>query len=672
MAAAADIRNSLGSDEAFYVPDSRFVPFFRKLSVRMGWVFVAIASWGLVDTLSVMLWPAGHARHWHGFTHQPLPVLLSFLLAGIAVLGRATRWAQAACGVAILAIGLFCSLHDPHPYCDLDTYAGWTVLLTGFAVLAGSSRIPMVGYVRQLALFALFFLCGLALISRIYTTVGEAAGGFHLGWPTALMGLIAAHAMLFQRPEFGVMRLVSGDGFGCHIMRRLLPSVMILLAGLGWLLAEGEARNWYPESFGESLYAILSITGFSGILLFTAASLNRLDTERREREKESSRSREQLQAVLDHTPAIICMKDLHGRYRLVNESFCRAAQKTEPECLGRRPSELFPETIAGPVERDYDAAVRTRGPVESVLALGLGGNRRSYLSSNFPLLDPEGAPYAVCGIYTDITDIRLQQDEIQRLNASLREKTERQEAAHRELEAFSYSVSHDLRAPLRHIAGFGELLSQRSGAALDEKSRHYLGVIQTSVSRMGALIDDLLAFSRANKVGLAAQRVRTADMVREIRSELESMRKGPAVEWTIGELPDMRGDPAMLRQVWINLLSNAVKYSGKNPAPRIEVGFGPVPDPAGGSAFFVRDNGAGFDMRYADKLFGVFQRLHSAQEYEGTGIGLAMVRRILERHGGRIWANASPGEGAAFYFVVPEAEAQAAPAPVFSPEGASA
>ncbi|HEX2612518.1 MAG TPA: ATP-binding protein [Fibrobacteria bacterium] len=680
MAAGADIRNSLGSDEAFYVPDSRFVPFFRTLSFRMGWVFSALAAFGLVDTLSVMLWPERHAHPWNALPHQPLPVLLSFLLAGVAVLGRAARWAQAACGALILSIGLFCSLHAPHAYCDLDTYAGWTVLLTGFAVLAGASRIPMVGYVRQLALFALFFLCGLALISRIYTTVPDGGSGFHLGWPTALMGFIAAHAMLFQRPEFGVMRLVSGDGFGCHIMRRLLPSVMILLAGLGWLLAEGEARAWYPESFGESLYAVLSITGFSGILLFTAASLNRLDKERREREKESSRSREQLQAILDHTSAIICMKGLDGRYLLVNDAFCRAAGKQPAECIGRTAVEIIPGPIGEMVARNYQEALRTRAPVEQVEIFPLPNGNRSYLTSNFPLLDNEGAPYAVCGIYTDIDDIRAQQKEIERLNASLREKTDRQEAANRELEAFSYSVSHDLRAPLRHIAGFGELLSQRSGAALDEKSRHYLGVIQTSVSRMGALIDDLLAFSRANQVGLAAQRVRTADMVGEIRSDLESMRKGPVVEWTIGELPDMRGDPAMLRQVWINLLSNAVKYSGKNPAPRIEVGFGPVPHPADAAgaseAFFVRDNGAGFDMRYADKLFGVFQRLHSAQEYEGTGIGLAMVRRILERHGGRIWANASPGAGATFYFVVPEADAPAAanpvPASALSPEGTSA
>jgi light-regulated signal transduction histidine kinase (bacteriophytochrome) len=209
---------------------------------------------------------------------------------------------------------------------------------------------------------------------------------------------------------------------------------------------------------------------------------------------------------------------------------------------------------------------------------------------------------------------------------------------------------------LRHIAGFGQLLAQRNRDKLDEKSLHYLEVIQSSVGRMGALIDDLLSFSRAGKVELSPRHVDTTELVQEVRAELESHRTGAAIAWEIGTLPDMYGDPAMLRLVWVNLLSNAVKYSGKNPAPRISVGFGMVGDGAGPTeAFFVRDNGAGFDMRYADKLFGVFQRLHSGQEFEGTGIGLAMVRRILERHGGRIWAEAAPGAGACFYFVMPNA-----------------
>jgi PAS domain S-box-containing protein len=453
--------------------------------------------------------------------------------------------------------------------------------------------------------------------------------------------------------------LISGEGVGCHIMRRMLPAAILLLGVLGALLSLGENRGWYPPSFGESLYTVLAITGISGILLFTAASLNRLDAERRDREGELTRSQAQIQAILDHTTLSICLKDLSGRYILVNRSFSRLAGRENPaDCIGKSGAELFGAEVAERVEKVFREVVEKRTAIETVDHRPpdeRGGGGITYLSARFPLLDGEGNPYAVCGIYTDISDIKRQEEEIRRLNESLQEKTLRQEAANSELEAFSYSVSHDLRAPLRHIAGFGQLLAQRNRDHLDEKSRHYLDVIQTSVGRMGALIDDLLSFSRASKVELSLKRVRTAELVAEVRAEVEAQRKGPAITWDIGDLPDMHGDPAMLRLVWVNLLSNAVKYSGKNPAPRITVGFGPAAGRGGGGdAFFVRDNGAGFDMRYADKLFGVFQRLHSNQEYEGTGIGLAMVHRILERHGGRIWADAIPGEGACFYLVVPD------------------
>lgn len=655
-------------------PNTRYARFFRKASLAVAWASLTLVFIGFSDGLSAWLQSGAHPHPAYLPPYQSVPALLCFLLAGIATLGArerrsAGRRLQIVCGALILAIGLACGLRVAPTFFRLDPVGGWIVLLTGFSVAAGASRVPMIGYMRQVALFALFFLCGLALVGQIYISPHDAVPGIATPWSTALTGLLAAHALLFQLPGFGVMRLLSGEEAGCHIMRRLLPSVIILLLTLGWLLAKGENLDWYPESFGESLYAILATTGFSGILLFTASSLNRIDADRREQGRERERDRRQLQAVLDHTSAIICMKDLSGRYLLVNEAFSRAVGRPAEECIGRNVDEISPGPIGDRVTRGFEKALRTREPVEQVEVFPMPSGDRFYLTSNFPLLDSEGAPYAVCGIYTDIDDIRAQQEEIQRLNASLREKTERQEAANSELEAFSYSVSHDLRAPLRHIAGFGQLLAQRSGAVLDEKSRHYLDVIQTSVSRMGALIDDLLAFSRANKVGLSAQRVRAGDMVREIRAELEALRKGPPVAWTIGELPDMRGDPAMLRQVWVNLLANAMKYSGKNPEPRIEVGFLPADGAPG--AWFVRDNGAGFDMRYADKLFGVFQRLHSAQEYEGTGIGLAMVHRILERHGGRIWAHAAPGEGATFYFVLPETGPALPANPIPSSEGAA-
>jgi light-regulated signal transduction histidine kinase (bacteriophytochrome) len=231
------------------------------------------------------------------------------------------------------------------------------------------------------------------------------------------------------------------------------------------------------------------------------------------------------------------------------------------------------------------------------------------------------------------------------------ERTAELDAVNKELEAFSYSVSHDLRAPLRHIAGFANMLERRSGPSLDEQSRGYLKTIDGAAKRMGQLIDDLLAFSRISRNQMAPKRVSLDALVAEARREV--MRDGnPSIEWQIDRLPEVEGDQAMLRQVVLNLLANAAKYSSTRQPARIHVG---VQSQSNGEVVvFVRDNGVGFDMQYVHKLFGVFQRLHSSDDFEGTGIGLANVRRIIHRHGGRVWAEGKVDEGATFYFALPK------------------
>jgi PAS domain S-box-containing protein len=640
-----------------------YVAFFRKAARVLGWILIPLSGLGLIDCI-LGGYPGGVHVHASGnfFPHQSLTTLISFLMIGIGVLSvhaapLVTRWLQSGFGAAVILMGTISTQRSVENSWQHDELSAWVMLLLGFSLAAGGSRLPIIGYVRQSALFVVFILCGLVVVGHAYEIPGETTylnEYLHLPWTSALMGIIAGHGLLFQHPNFGVMRLISGEGFGCHIMRRLLPSVILLLLVLGGLLAFGEGQDWYPPAFGESLYAILAVTGFSGILLFTAASLNRIDGERHAREEDLRRSQSQLQAVLDQIPSIICIKSPAERYLMVNRQFVVGTGLTAGECIGRTVSEVMSQPAAAVVQRGFKEALITQSAVSSVEMLPMhDGVTHTYLSAHFPLLNGQGEAYAVCGVYTDITDIKRQEEEIRSLNHSLQEKTLRQEAANAELEAFSYSVSHDLRAPLRHIAGFGKLLGQRNAGNLDEKSLHYLNVIETSVGRMGALIDDLLSFSRASKVELSARRVNTAELVTEIRAELAAQRPDRSVTWEIKDLPTTYGDPAMLRLVWMNLLSNAVKYSSKNPAAHVTVDFTPASD-AGPGVFSVRDNGAGFDMRYADKLFGVFQRLHSNQEYEGTGIGLAMVSRILERHGGKIWAEAAPGEGACFYFVLPD------------------
>jgi PAS domain S-box-containing protein len=291
--------------------------------------------------------------------------------------------------------------------------------------------------------------------------------------------------------------------------------------------------------------------------------------------------------------------------------------------------------------------------------LGADGVGRTMLLNARRMPLPDSEDEVVLMTVSDISLQKASQQRIQMLNRQLEGKVEQVSEVNRELEAFSYSVSHDLRAPLRHVAGFADKLARHLGDDADEKSRHYLEVIGTSARRMASLIDDLLVYSRLGRSALRLQAVDMQSLVAETRSVLDANSQsdhagsGHRIEWNVAPLPILVADENMMRQLWLNLLGNAVKYSAKREVAVIEVGYQLQAD--GSHHFTVRDNGAGFDMAYAAKLFGVFQRLHKASEYTGTGIGLASVRRVLTRHGGHIWADAAPDQGASFHFVLPPA-----------------
>jgi signal transduction histidine kinase len=240
---------------------------------------------------------------------------------------------------------------------------------------------------------------------------------------------------------------------------------------------------------------------------------------------------------------------------------------------------------------------------------------------------------------------------IQRLNAELedrvKQRTVQLEAANKELEAFSYSVSHDLRAPVRAIDGFSRILQEDFSANLPDAAKDFLKEISDNSKYMGRLIDDLLNFSRLGRQALRIATVPTESLVRQC---IDSLGGDVCAEFRIARLPHCYGDVSLIRQVWINLLGNAVKYSRRSTPPIIEVACS---DSDQDVVYFIKDNGVGFDMRYVHKLFGVFQRLHRQEDYEGTGVGLAVVQRIIHRHGGRVWAESKPGEGATFYFSLP-------------------
>jgi light-regulated signal transduction histidine kinase (bacteriophytochrome) len=268
-----------------------------------------------------------------------------------------------------------------------------------------------------------------------------------------------------------------------------------------------------------------------------------------------------------------------------------------------------------------------------------------------PLETEEGV--LVSASIRDITTRKQSENEIRRLNHTLEERAKELAAANKELEAFTYTAAHDLRAPLRHMHGYSTFLKESWYGRLDEEGRHFLDRIMTSTQGMAMLLDDLLNFSRLGRVEMQKHEVKMADLVARIRGDLEASEPDARrVKWEVGKLPEVEGDLSLLHQVLVNLISNAVKYSRKVNEPQVLIGS-QYDDDDEMFTVFVRDNGAGFDMEYKNKLFQVFQRLHRSKDFEGTGIGLAIVRRIVERHGGRVWAEGAVGQGATFYFSLP-------------------
>ncbi len=366
----------------------------------------------------------------------------------------------------------------------------------------------------------------------------------------------------------------------------------------------------------------------------------------RERTAELEKEMELYKTLFDYAPDGIVIADSANNYLDANASICRMLGYTRDEMIRMNASDIvMPGVIlqvpaAEESVRDHSSyhwrwkfrrKDGTTFTAEIIGSMIPGGN--------------------MLGMIRDVTERQRAEEAIQELNAQLEERvnerTAKLEAANQELEAFSYSVSHDLRAPLRAVDGFSQAVLEDYAALLPEEGRRYLETIRQGAQKMGELIDDLLAFSRLSRQPLRFQEINTVSLVRGVLEDLRLDETGRQLDVRLGDLPPCQGDPALLRQVWINLLSNAVKYTRKRDQAVVEIGGEATPE---GNVYFVRDNGTGFDMRYYDKLFGVFQRLHRSEDYEGTGVGLAIVQRIIHRHGGRVWAESAVDQGACFSF----------------------
>jgi len=380
-------------------------------------------------------------------------------------------------------------------------------------------------------------------------------------------------------------------------------------------------------------------------------------TERKKAEDALSKEKTLLRTLIDNLPDYIYVKDMELRHIINNAANIRLiGAKNEEETLGKTVFDYFDQALAEKYAADDRAILNNNAAVlnREEMIYNEKEEERWLLTTKLPLRDSNNATVGLVGISRDITEIKKAEKEIYSLNNELekriQERTADWEASNKELEAFSYSVSHDLRAPLRAISGFATILKEDYGARLDEEGNRILETIMVNAGKMGRLIDDLLQFSKLGKKALSYSIIDMTAMATSCVEELLQRENADLYTIDIKQMPAANADAAMIRQVWLNVISNAIKYSSKKERPVIEIG---AEEKNGSLVYFIKDNGAGFDMQYANKLFGVFQRLHSEEAFEGTGVGLALVHRIISKHKGRIWAEAAVNKGASFYFYLP-------------------
>ena len=475
-----------------------------------------------------------------------------------------------------------------------------------------------------------------------------------MAFPTAILFLLLLTGLTSARPEMFLVRLLTGSANVSVVARVLLPAAVTVPLLLGWGRLHLERHGSLDGPTSTALVALGNAILSTSILLAAARVLQK-------KEEESNLARESLTAselslqktagelqrtirenalIMANSLDVICTIDAEGRFGSVSPA-CEALWGYKPEELvGRAYIELVhPDdrektgeaavaVMAGQAAQDFqNRYIRKDGGLTVVMWSALWS-------------ESEQVMFCVARDHTHRARI---EEALNEANASLQQ-------ANSELESFSYSVSHDLRAPVRAIDGYARMLAEDYAAQVDDEGKRFIQTIQNEARRMGMLIDDLLAFSRLSRQSLATGHVDVGRLAKEVFEEVKRASSNAGTRLVLHELRPAIGDRALLRQVLVNLISNALKFSGKKPDPLIEVG-GEVDGEM--NTYWVKDNGVGFDMKYVDKLFGVFHRLHASDEFEGTGVGLAIVQRVVQRHGGRVWASGVSGEGATFYFTLP-------------------
>lgn len=426
---------------------------------------------------------------------------------------------------------------------------------------------------------------------------------------------------------------------------------VVVLASLVFDYFLTEPRHTFYITRAELPYYFIFVF-FGSLLAWFTAARRRVERDllqsRGELEREIAERTERA-SLLDLTHDSICVRDMDDVITFWNRGAEELYGYKAGEVVGKITTHRLLQTVFPAPINEMNAELlstgRWEGELEHIKADGSG----VVVASRWSLRrDEQGKPVAILETNNNVTERNRREHEIRMLNEELGKRAGELEAINKELEAFAYSISHDLRAPLRHIVGFTELLKKNAASRLDDKSQRYVAIISEAAKRMGNLIDDLLAFSRIGRAETRKTTLSLQQLAQEALAEVGQDATGRNIVWKVGTLPAWYGDRSMLRLALVNLVSNAVKFTRTRPQAEIEIAC--MDQRHDQVVLFVRDNGVGFDMKYVDKLFGVFQRLHTPEAFEGTGIGLATVQRIVHRHGGRIWAEGLVDKGATFYF----------------------
>ncbi len=518
-------------------------------------------------------------------------------------------------------------------------------MLIGFSMLLTPISKESARLYQWLAI-AVGFYAFLTLIGYLFGAINVAGNSYfgNMSFLSAVSFFILVIALLFINPEFGIMKAITVNTMGGSLFRTVFPLMIFLILFFGRLRLEGELNGLYDNRHGVALYTILIILIIAFAFYYSAVKLNKSEYELLSIQNDLLASQKEIQDfkyALDQS-SIVSITDQNGIIEHVNDNFCKISKYSREELLGQDHRIINSGHHSKAFFRDLWETIGS-GKIwrNEIKNKAKDGSFYWVDITIVPFCDEQGKPFKYAALRVDINERKNAEEQV-----LLRAKE--YQTINKELEAFTYSVSHDLRSPLRAVNSYAQILLEDYAHKIDEDGISIIESIRYNGQKMGNLIDELLAFSKLGRKEIAKTDVNMNELTEAVLREV-SVAFPHHAKIAVGTLPVVATDYTLMYQVMFNLVSNALKYSGKKTAPVIEIS---AAEKNGKTCFVVKDNGAGFDMRFADKLFGVFQRLHAESDFEGNGVGLAIVHRIVTKFGGEIWAEGKVHEGAVFYFTI--------------------